>query len=212
MALGEGPARFARRLRGRLEVALGLETSEPHVLALLNKRSTLEDFRTAVRALHDAGCSARAFCLVKPPFLGEGEALRVAAETVDLALEAGADALSLIPTRPSSGAMERLRRDGFFSAPSPWTLHEAARYAVGRAAGRARVFADTWDLERFLRCAACAPALRRALDDLTRTQRLEPVTCPCRADWEERLLPERVRGWREFRSAYDDLPWNARRL
>ena len=40
-------------LRGQLEVALGLETVHPEVLARLNKQMTLDDFARAVRHFGD---------------------------------------------------------------------------------------------------------------------------------------------------------------
>ena len=43
---GDGCLRFRDMLRGRLEVAMGLETAHPEVLAKLNKRMTLDQFST----------------------------------------------------------------------------------------------------------------------------------------------------------------------
>ncbi len=43
--------RFRDRLCGRLEVAIGLETAHPEVLARLHKRMSLDDFRRAARFL-----------------------------------------------------------------------------------------------------------------------------------------------------------------
>src|SRR5262249_28746650 len=52
---------FAERLRGELQVAMGLETVHPDVLPRLNKRMTLADFERAARFLTGHGIPVRAF-------------------------------------------------------------------------------------------------------------------------------------------------------
>src|SRR5690606_40735613 len=56
-----------------LEIALGLETCHPELLATLNKRMTLEDFDRATQRLTSYEIAMRAFLLLKPPFLDESE-------------------------------------------------------------------------------------------------------------------------------------------
>ena len=51
--------RFAERLEGRLEVAMGLETVHPEALARLNKGLTLDDFDRAAETLRRAGIGMR---------------------------------------------------------------------------------------------------------------------------------------------------------
>ncbi|MGH9362079.1 MAG: radical SAM protein, partial [Thermoanaerobaculia bacterium] len=52
---------FARRLAGRLEVAMGLETVQPEALPRLGKEMTLAAFDRAAAALVAAGIPIRAF-------------------------------------------------------------------------------------------------------------------------------------------------------
>src|SRR5262249_16792611 len=53
--IGDRCLRFAERLAGRLEVAMGLETVHPEALPRLNKGLTLEDFDRAAGLLRQAG-------------------------------------------------------------------------------------------------------------------------------------------------------------
>jgi archaeosine synthase beta-subunit len=152
----------------RLEVALGLETAHPEILARLNKRITREDFARATRFLRDHGIDVRTFVLVKPPFLSEADALDWAQRSVEFAFDCGVHVVSLIPTRGGNGALEALAADGTFSPPTLATL--AAALAHGLRLGRGRVFADLWDLGRFAPPEDAA-RYHAQLDRMNRTQR-----------------------------------------
>ncbi len=136
--------RFRDLLRGQLEIALGLETAHPAVLAKLNKRMTLEQFSRAAGFLRRNQVDVRVFILVQPPFLPAADALHWAERSIDFAMEQGATAVTLIPTRAGNGAMETLANDGEFRAPSLHTLEAAMEYGLRLRAGR--VFVDLWDL------------------------------------------------------------------
>ena len=100
--------RFQSLVSGQLEVAIGLETAHPEVLARLNKRMTLDAFRRAADFLHRHDIALRVFVLLSPPFMPVGEAVEWACRSIDLAAECGATACSVIPTRGGNGAMEAL--------------------------------------------------------------------------------------------------------
>jgi radical SAM enzyme (TIGR01210 family) len=151
--VGDDCFRFRGRLSGKLEVAMGLETVHPQVLPRLNKRMTLEQFRDAADRMRENQIDLRAFILVRPPFMGEEEAVEWAARSVDFAFECGATAATLIPTRGGNGAMEGLATGGDFAPPSLSSVEAAAEYGVQR--GRGRVFVDLWDLARIAGCGAC---------------------------------------------------------
>lgn len=175
--VGESALRFRDLLAGKLEVAMGLETANPDVLARLNKRMTLEQFADAARFLRKHDIDLRVFILVKPPFQDEREALVWAKRSIDFAFDAGAAVVSLIPTRPGNGAMEALADLGEFSPPKLSLVEAAAHHGV--SLGRGRVFADLWDLEQFSDCAACFPARRARLEQMNLTQQLPlPIGCP----------------------------------
>jgi radical SAM enzyme (TIGR01210 family) len=127
-----------------LEVALGLETAHPEVLARLNKGMTTDDFVGAVRVLRAEGVAVRAFILVRPPFLSENEGLEWAKRSLDFAFASGVECCSLIPTRDGNGAMEELARLGHFAPPTLDSLEAAMEYGLALRAGR--VFLDLWDI------------------------------------------------------------------
>ncbi len=177
--------RFQSMLRGRLEVAIGLETAHPDVLARLNKRMTLEAFRRAADFLHRRDIALRVFVLLSPPFMPAGEAVEWACRSIDLAAECGATACSVIPTRGGNGAMEAL--GDAFQPPRLSDLEAVLEYGLGRrragpfgpAIGGPvmRVFADLWDIERFCSCT-CSPVRTARLAEMNRCQRITPsIAC-----------------------------------
>ena len=62
---------FQSLLGTQLEIALGLETSHPPTLAMLNKQLTVKDFATACDLLLKSQIRIRAFILLKPPWTTE---------------------------------------------------------------------------------------------------------------------------------------------
>jgi archaeosine synthase beta-subunit len=141
--IGEDTFQFRDRLQGRFEVAMGLETAHEEVLARLNKRMTLTQFRSAAEALSRESIALRVFVLVKPPFTTEEEALHWACKSIDFAFDCGAGVVSLIPVRAGNGAMDILQRTGQFSPPRLETVEKAFEY--GLSLSRGRVFVDLWN-------------------------------------------------------------------
>jgi radical SAM enzyme (TIGR01210 family) len=161
--IGDNCFRFRDLISGRLEVAMGLETVHPEVLPKLNKGMTLEQFSSAATALIRNDIDLRAFILVKPPSLGESEAVYWAERSLDFACSSGAAAASLIPTRG-------------FSPPAIQTLEACQEYGLRLQQGR--VFADLWDLERFSTCGVCYQARYDRLHEMNLRQKIPPpVDC-----------------------------------
>jgi radical SAM enzyme (TIGR01210 family) len=182
--------RFQSMLAGRLEVAIGLETAHPDVLARLNKRMTLDAFRRAADFLHRHDISLRVFVLLSPPFMPPGDAVEWACRSIDLAAACGATACSVIPTRGGNGAMEAL--GDAFTPPQLPALESAIEYGLGPRGARPvvragtapvgpamRVFADLWDIQRFFTCD-CSSARAQRLGTMNRTQRVaDRIVCAC---------------------------------
>lgn len=182
-AHGERCLRLRDLISGRLEVAIGLETAHPEVLARLNKRMTLDSFRRAADFLRDHGVALRVFILLSPPFMPAGHAVEWACRSIDVAVECGATACTIIPTRGGNGAMEAL--GGEFAPPRLPGLEAAVEYGLAKrgsgagGAGEMRVFADLWDVERFFDCGCAGPRAAR-LRVMNREQRVpERVACAC---------------------------------
>jgi len=174
--VGENCIRFKDRLDGKLEVAMGLETVHPQILARLNKRMTTDQFAAAAEMLRRNDIDLRVFILVKPPFMQEEEALDWTARSLDFAFECGATAATLIPTRGGNGAMEDLATIGDFSPPRLATLEAAAAY--GLALKRRRVFVDLWDVKETTECPDCYHSRIVRLHAMNLQQAiLQPVAC-----------------------------------
>ncbi len=168
---------FADRLgSGRLEVAMGLETVHPEVLARLNKGMSLDGFREAAERLSANGIGLRAFVLVGLPWVAPSDQLAWVREAIVFAFACGAGVVSLIPTRAGNGAMDALSEQGAFAPPELGLLEAALE--TGLALERGRVFADLWDLERLSACGECFNPRRERLAAMNRRQRAElPIRC-----------------------------------
>lgn len=171
--VGEKASRLRDLLSGSLEVAMGLETVHPEILPRLNKKFELAHFAQAADFLRKEGIAVRAFVLVKPPFMNEAEGLEWAVKSVEFAFSCGATVVSLIPTRPGNGAMDRLIEAGEFTPPRLATLERALELAVNLHRGR--VFADTWNLEPFSACSACLEKRWQRLHAINLTQQILPT-------------------------------------
>jgi radical SAM enzyme (TIGR01210 family) len=170
---------FRDLLSPALQIAMGLETVHPEILRRLNKGMTLADFEKATRFLTKNEIAVRAFILLRPPFLNEDEGIFWAKKSIRFAFDAGVECCVVIPTRAGNGAMEELQRQGDFTPPRLESLEEVLEYGIGLRHGR--VFADTWDLERFFSCSQCGPERVARLRIMNFTQQSVPaVACSCR--------------------------------
>ena len=173
--LGDRCLHFRDMVAGHLEVAVGLETVHPDVLARLNKRFTVADFQHAAAFLATNKIALRVFLLLRPPFLTESEGVVWAKHSLDTAFEGGASVCCVIPTRAGNGAMEALAELGDYAPPTLPSLEAVQEY--GLSLGQGRVFADLWDIEKCYDCA-CSPARAARLAEMNRTQGLPPpVVC-----------------------------------
>ena len=151
--IGRDTLSFARQLRGRLEVAVGLETIHPEALARLNKRLDLPHFDAAARLLRDHGIDLRVFVLVGAPHVPPAESVAWTIRTVEYAVARGASVVAIIPVRGGNGELEQLRSLGEFTPPSLSELEAALDGCLQFT--ECVVTADTWDVERFVACGAC---------------------------------------------------------
>ena len=174
--IGDKALQLQALLRGSLEVAMGLETVHPDILPRLNKRFTLDQFALSTAFLRRHQISVRAFVLVQPPFLQPHEAIEWAVKSTEFAFSCGVHVVSLIPTRPGNGALDRLVESGEFTPPCLGTLERAFEQSLRLSAGR--VFVDTWDLKRFASCSACFARRDQRLQAMNLSQRILPlVSC-----------------------------------
>lgn len=172
--LGRRCLGFAEHLSGRLEVAIGLETVHPVALPRLNKGMTLEDFDSAAEFLRRAAIALRAFVLLAPPYVPPEDAVEWARRSAAHAVERGAEHVSLIPTRPGNGALDKLSEAGDFVPP---TLEQLEQTVEGCLDLDGVVTADLWDVGRLATCE-CGPQRVERLSRMNLTGRREPrVRC-----------------------------------
>ena len=167
--------------RSSLEIALGLETAHPEVLAALNKQMTLDDYARSVEFLRNEQIAIRSFVLLKPPFLSEEEGVDWALRSIEYALSLGVGCCAVIPSRSGNGIMEQLQVENRFAPPTLGSLERVMEHGLRLAEGRGRVFVDLWDIQRFATCARCVEARRERLHRMNLSQHgLPPIACSCR--------------------------------
>jgi hypothetical protein len=171
---------FRDMLVPELHVAMGLETVNPDVLKMLNKRMTADDFSRSADFLTKNGIPSRAFILLRPPFLSESEGIYWAERSIDFAFSAGAECCTVIPVRSGNGAMDELVKRGQFHTPDIRSLESVLEYGIRLNSGR--VFADVWDLGLFADCDKCLENRTDRLIRMNLTQKIvPPVECTCAA-------------------------------
>jgi hypothetical protein len=173
------PALSAATEPPTLEVAMGLETANPTALDLLNKRFTIEQFRSAAAALRGRGIAVRVFLLISPPFVADEDQDAWLSQSIDMAFASGASVVSLVPTRSGNGAMEMLAAAGLFRKPSLADVERSLAIGLAAAAGRGRVFLDLWDLQRFARCPACFERRKARLHTMNLAQAASAPSAAC---------------------------------
>ena len=169
--IGSPTLAFARQIRGRLEVAAGLETIHPAGAAQLNKRLDLARFDRAARFLSENGIDLRVFVLIGAPFVPTDETVAWTVRTVEYAVERGASVVSIIPVRGGNGEMERLETLGHFAPPTLSQLETALDGCLQFTP--AVVTADLWDVERLPACEHCRSDRTERLRRMNVTGRIE---------------------------------------
>ena len=175
--------RFRDLIGTNLEVAIGLETIHPAILASLNKRMSVDDFDQAARMLIENQIAVRTFLLLKPPGLDEDSGVEWAFRSIKHAIGIGVSCISLIPTRAGNGLMETLQASGEFSRPRIQSMEQILERGLEYARGispTTRVFMDVWDAVQFCDCARCGPARVDRIQRMNLSQKNEPtVECDC---------------------------------
>jgi len=183
-----------------LEIAMGLESASPRVLShSVRKGFLFTDFEERATLVRRLGGRVRAYLLLKPPFLGEKEALE---DAVASALKAApvCDTISINPVNVQRGTVvEQLWRQRIYRPPWLWSAGEAVlRASRGiREAGCATrlVCAPTAAGRRrgAHNCGRCDLSVVAGLEALSLTGSTEGLEgafargCGCLAEWREAL-------------------------
>jgi radical SAM enzyme (TIGR01210 family) len=176
--IGDLCLHFNELIKGKLQVAIGLETVNPEVLPLLNKKMDLDSFKKAIQFLNQNKIDTRAFILLRPPFLSESEGVEWAKKSIEFAFDSGIDYCAVIPTRPGNGAIDQLQNDGYFSPPDITSLEKVMEYGIGLNSGI--VLGDLWDIHKFSNCTKCFDSRAVRISKMNLTQQIgSRVMCGC---------------------------------
>lgn len=174
-----------------LEVGIGLESADDHVRdVLVRKGFSRADFERAVGMLAGAKARLLTYLVIKPPGLGEAEAVEDAVASVRYVFEVahrhGVPArAALQPVFVATGTdLKREYLAGRYRPPSLWSVVQVVRRA--HAFGELIVGLSDEGLEPHLvpsGCPKCTGKLRQALAQYNRTRELsalEGLDCECR--------------------------------
>jgi radical SAM enzyme (TIGR01210 family) len=166
------------------EFAMGLETSSDLIREhLIQKGFTFQDFAVASQAIHEQGGTVKAYLLLKPPLLSEGQAMRDAIASARAA-RGHADVLSLNLCNVQRNTMvERMWERGEFRPPWLWSALEVLKSVAGPfvcdpvGAGTRRGPHN---------CGKCDAAVAEAIREHALAQDIaafDKLDCDCRATW-----------------------------
>ncbi len=175
---------------GELEVALGLESTDPTVLAkYVHKSASPMEYLAAGDLVRSLGARSKAYLLLKPPYLSESESIEDVVRSVEVA-SPHFDSLSINPVHIQNGTVvEWLYRRGRYRPPWLWSVVEALARGA-RVRGRARLvsFPTAGGLPRGPHnCGKCDARVLAAIEEASLDQEfsaLDPLACDCRGPWD----------------------------
>ena len=174
---------------GELEVALGLESTDPVVLRrYINKGSTPDEYLRAADRVRSLGARAKGYLLLKPPYLTEEESVEDVVRSVAAAAP-HFDTLSINPVHIQNGTVvEWLYHRGRYRPPWLWSVVEALRRGVAlRGSSRLVSFPTAGGLARGPHnCGECDAKVLAAIQGASLDQEfaeLDRLDCVCRAEY-----------------------------
>ncbi len=180
---------------GTLEVALGLESTQPRVLAkAVHKHETPTQYLEAADRVRRAGASPKAYLLLKPPYLTEKESIEASVARASEHF----DTLSVNPVHLQGGTVvEHLFRRGLYRPPWLWSLVEVlSRGSRIRAPGTRLVsFPTSGGNPRGVHnCLRCDPELLSRVQEASLAQDFSQLDdlpgCSCQETWRHTLALE----------------------
>jgi hypothetical protein len=168
------------------EFAIGLETASDLIRdCVIRKGFSFQDFVSASEAVRQQGGSIKAYLLLKPPLLTEGQAMKDAIASAKIAREY-ADVLSLnLCNVQRNTVVERMWEKGEFRPPWLWSALEVIKSVPGPivcdpvGAGTRRGPHN---------CGQCDDAVANAIRVHALSQDVGPLKdldCSCKSTWSE---------------------------
>lgn len=178
-----------RAFPDEIEVALGLESTQPEVLLrYVNKNSPPEAYLAAADRVRALGLRPKGYLLLKPPYLTERESIEDVVTSVRIAAP-HFDTLSVNPVHIQNGTVvEWLYHRGRYRPPWLWSLSEVMRRASKeRGTTRLVTFPTAGGLARGPHnCGTCDRAFLASLEEASLSQRFEGLDglhCTCETEW-----------------------------
>jgi archaeosine synthase beta-subunit len=175
---------------GEIEVALGLETTDPTVLArYVHKSAAPSEYLAAADRVRALGLRAKAYLLLKPPYLTEDESIQDVVRSVTEAAPRF-DAMSVNPVHIQNGTVvEWLYHRGRYRPPWLWSVVEVLANGAGqRGTARLVSFPTAGGLARGPHnCGECDARVLAAIEEASLSQEFGPLQeldCDCRATWQ----------------------------
>jgi len=181
---------LASSFDGELEVALGLETTDPVVLArYVHKNAPPSEYLAAGDRVRSLGLRAKAYLLLKPPYLTEEESIEDVVRSVREAAP-HFDALSVNPVHIQNGTVvEWLYHRGRYRPPWLWSVAEVLRRgSEERGSSRLVSFPTAGGLARGPHnCGTCDARVLAEIERASLSQDfagLDALDCGCRSEWQ----------------------------
>ena len=106
------------------EVGLGVETTNNKLLnEVINKNSTVKEYKKAIKKIHNSGGKVKAYLLLKPPLLTEKEAIEDTTNSIKTISKKGVEKISINPCNVQRGTLtEQLYQKNQYRPPWLWSL------------------------------------------------------------------------------------------
>jgi len=179
------------------DVAVGLETATDRVRRdCVNKYFEFADFEAAAEEAAAAGGGVKAYLLLKPPFLSEGEAVADMKRSVRRCADVeGCHTVSMNPCNVQRHTMvEDLFHDGGYRPPWLWSVAEVLDATADTDAIVVSDPVGHGSDRGPHNCGECDERVQNAVKDFDRRQDpsvFEQVSCACERTYEEVVARER---------------------
>lgn len=185
----------------RIEIAIGLETASNDIrINMINKPFNWSDFQKAVEIILDKGMHAKAYVLVKPPFLSEQRALDDGEETGKRAIDIGVETLSLnLTTVMKYSYAEHMFKRRDYRPPWLWTGVELCQRLKSYSSPTRIVCCPSGSGNPRVphNCGKCDSDVVNALREFSDNQDLShlvALSCNCRDEYAVFLIADEISG------------------
>jgi len=180
------PKNFSYTNAPKLEIAIGLESSNPLVLdKCVNKRLRWPHFLKVCKSARDNGAEVKAYILLKPPYLNEKDAIE---DAVQSAIDAAphVDKISINPVNVQKNTVvEKLWMRNEWTAPWLWSVVEVLERCKDLPV---RVYSDPTGGGTRRGTHNCYNCNKKILEGLKKHRLgkgdLSGLICDCKSRWE----------------------------